>query len=155
MDLYIFCVVLGAAGMATMAFLGFATSHSGARLSHGNAHATPGHEAHGIGGVAHPLAAAAHAPAPPHAPVPPPTHSTQSMNGRQYNVTHYEVAVGHGEMSSSVRVLAHAGWKSHVWSWLSPRVLFNFLVGFGATGLILERLVGPLIALPIAIAGGA
>jgi translation initiation factor IF-1 len=41
-----------------------------------------------------------------------------------------------------------------VWTWLSPRVLFNFLVGFGATGMITERLVGPLLALPIAILGG-
>ena len=50
---------------------------------------------------------------------------------------------------------SHAGdWKSHAWSWLSPRVLFNFLVGFGATGLIVERLVGPVLALPIAVVGG-
>jgi translation initiation factor IF-1 len=33
-------------------------------------------------------------------------------------------------------------------------VLFNVLVGFGATGLIVERLVGPFLALPIALAGG-
>ena len=33
-------------------------------------------------------------------------------------------------------------------------MLFNFLVGFGATGLIMERLVGPVLALPIAVAGG-
>jgi translation initiation factor IF-1 len=33
-------------------------------------------------------------------------------------------------------------------------VLFNVLVGFGATGLIVERLVGPVLALPIALAGG-
>jgi hypothetical protein len=33
-------------------------------------------------------------------------------------------------------------------------VLFNVLVGFGATGLIVERLVGPLLALPIALIGG-
>ncbi|MEA2763314.1 MAG: hypothetical protein QOD47_2598 [Gemmatimonadaceae bacterium] len=45
-------------------------------------------------------------------------------------------------------------WKPNVWSWLSPRVLFNFLVGFGATGLIVERLVGPFLALPIAAVGG-
>jgi hypothetical protein len=32
--------------------------------------------------------------------------------------------------------------------------MFNFLVGFGATGLIVERLVGPVLALPIAIVGG-
>jgi translation initiation factor IF-1 len=32
--------------------------------------------------------------------------------------------------------------------------MFNFLVGFGATGLIVERLVGPFLALPIALVGG-
>jgi hypothetical protein len=32
--------------------------------------------------------------------------------------------------------------------------MFNFLVGFGATGLIVERLVGPVLALPIAVVGG-
>ena len=100
MDLYIFCVVLGGAGMAAMAFLGFTSSHGGGHQTHD----TSGHEMHGI----------AHAP--PHA--------------------------------------HHDGWKSNLWSWLSPRVLFNFLVGFGATGLVVERLVGPVLALPIAIAGG-
>jgi len=49
MDLYIFSVVLGAAGMAAMAFLGFSSSHSGAH--HG--HDTSGHEMHGIGGHGH------------------------------------------------------------------------------------------------------
>jgi hypothetical protein len=110
MDLYIFCVVLGAAGMAAMAFLGFTSSHSTAH--HG--HDTAGHEAHGVAGAAH-----------------------------SHAVSHHLHAHGH-----------HSGWKSHVWSWLSPRVMFNFLVGFGATGLLVERLVGPVVALPIAIVGG-
>jgi hypothetical protein len=121
MDLYIFCVVLGAAGMIAMAFLGFASSHGSAQhggTHHGGAHHghdTAGHEAHGVAG----------------APV---VHS-----------------IGHSH------VHAHgtpSGWKDHLWSWLSPRVMFNFLVGFGATGLLVERLLGPLVALPIAIAGG-
>ena len=106
MDLYIFSVVLGAAGMAAMAFLGFSSSHGGTH--HG--HDTSGHEMHGIGGHSH------------------------------------SVSVAHGIPPVS----GHA----HVWTWLSPRVLFNFLVGFGATGLIVERLVGPVLALPIAAAGG-
>jgi hypothetical protein len=80
MDLYIVSVVLGAAGMAATAFLGFSSGHA----------------------ELHPI----------------------------------------------------SGWRSHLWSWLSPRVLFNFLVGFGATGLIVERLVGPVLALPIAAVGG-
>jgi hypothetical protein len=115
MDLYIFCVVLGAAGMAAMAFLGFASNHAGGHQGHD----TSGHEMHGIGG---------------HSQVTPHTH-----------VASHTHAIPH----------SHAGdWKSNAWSWLSPRVLFNFLVGFGATGLIVEKLVGPVLALPIAFVGG-
>jgi len=116
MDLYIFSVVLGAAGMAAMAFLGFASSHSAGH----QAHDTSGHEMHGIGA--------------PHGHAITPSHDIAHTHAGPH---------------------AHAdGWKSSVWSWLSPRVLFNFLVGFGATGLIVERLVGPVLALPIAIVGG-
>jgi hypothetical protein len=120
MDLYIFCVVLGAAGMAAMAFLGFASSHSAGHHAGGHhGHDTSGHEMHGIGG---------------HSQVTPHTH-----------VASHTHAIPH----------SHAGdWKSNAWSWLSPRVLFNFLVGFGATGLIVEKLVGPVLALPIAFVGG-
>jgi translation initiation factor IF-1 len=32
--------------------------------------------------------------------------------------------------------------------------LFNVLVGFGATGLVAEKLLGPVLALPIALLGG-
>ncbi|MGI8402080.1 MAG: hypothetical protein ACR2NS_10850 [Gemmatimonadaceae bacterium] len=116
MDLYIFCVVLGAAGMAAMAFLGFASSHGDGHHTHD----TSGHEMHGVGG------SHAHSITPHHAPPHTQSHPVEHV-GR-----------------------AH----SHLWSWLSPRVLFNFLVGFGATGLVVERLVGPVIALPIAVLGG-
>jgi hypothetical protein len=109
-DLYIFCVVLGAAGMAAMAFLGFTSSHFA------------GHHAHG----------AAH------------VHDTSHAGGNMHLTAHTH-ALPHAHTSD---------WKSHAWSWLSPRVLFNFLVGFGATGLIVERLVGPVLALPIAVLGG-
>ena len=113
MDLYIFCVVLGAAGMAVMAFLGFTSNHSPGH----HAPDTGGHEMHGIGGHTH-LTAHSHLPA------------------------HTDAAPMHPIARSS-----------HLWSWLSPRVLFNLLVGFGATGLLTERLVGPVLALPIAFAG--
>jgi translation initiation factor IF-1 len=127
MDLYIFCVVLGAAGMAAMAFLGFTSSHGGGHHTHD----TAGHEMHGIGG-SHGHAAASHHVL-PHAP---PSH---------VGAKSHSIAYSHG---------VHHSWTSHVLSWLSPRVLFNFLVGFGATGLVLERLVGPFVALPIAVLGG-
>lgn len=113
MDLYIFSVVLGAAGMAAMAFLGFSSSHGG--VHHGQ-HDTSGHEMHGIGGHSH------------------------------------SVSVAHGVPHASGH--AHSATPVRFWSWLSPRTLFNFLVGFGATGLIVERLVGPVLSLPIAVVGG-
>jgi translation initiation factor IF-1 len=133
MDLYIFCVVLGAAGMAAMAFLGFTSSHSGGH--HG--HDTSGHELHGAGGSHSIGASHAHAIAPAHGTA----HGAHA--GHAHDVAHAHAQHVHSE-----------GWRTHVWSWLSPRVLFNVLVGFGATGLIVERLVGPVLALPIAVAGG-
>jgi hypothetical protein len=132
MDLYIFSVVLGAAGMAAMAFLGFTSSHSAGHQTHD----TSGHEMHGAG---HPTL---------------PTHGIAHGSAHAHEVTHQ---AGHMHLTAHTHAAPHAqasDWKSHLWSWLSPRVLFNFLVGFGATGLIVERLVGPILALPIAIVGG-
>jgi translation initiation factor IF-1 len=127
MDLYIFCVVLGAAGMAAMALLGFTSSHSGGA----HAHDIGGHEFHGVGGHIHtpPTAHGSHAIA-PHGP-----------------------AAAHGHLLLKDHVHTES-WKSTAWSWLSPRVLFNVLVGFGATGLVAEKLIGPVLALPIALVGG-
>ncbi|HET9634835.1 MAG TPA: hypothetical protein VFP26_02810 [Gemmatimonadaceae bacterium] len=123
MDLYIFCVVLGAAGMAAMALLGFTSSHGGG----GHAHDTAGHEFHGVGGH---------------------IHTTPTVHGHSGSSTAtrgHVVAHGHVHTES---------WKSTAWSWISPRVLFNVLVGFGATGLITEKLIGPVLALPVALVGG-
>jgi len=136
MDLYIFCVVLGAAGMAAMAFLGFTSSHSAGHQTHD----TSGHEMHGIGGI--------------HGHQVTPTHGIVHGPAHAHDATH---ADGRMHLTAHTHGVPHAqatGWKSHLWSWLSPRVLFNFLVGFGATGLIVERLVGPVLALPIAVVGG-
>ena len=61
----------------------------------------------------------------------------------------------HGHSVTPSHGVAHGpAHHTDVWSWLSPRVLFNFLVGFGETGLIVEKLVGPVLALPIAFVGG-
>ena len=123
MDLYIFCVVLGAAGMAAMALLGFTSSHGRG----GHAHDTGGHEFHGVGGHIHTA---------------PTIHGHAVSTGATHG---HAVAQGHLHAES---------WKSTAWSWLSPRVLFNVLVGFGATGLITEKLIGPVLALPVALVGG-
>jgi hypothetical protein len=143
MDLYIFCLILGAAGMAAMALLGFASGHGG-----GHGHDTSGHEAHGIG-APHP-----HGITPPHgAVVPAPSHTIEYIGGRPPTVQSMPVAHGHGQMTADLH--GASVWKQYASSWLSPRVWFNFLVGFGATGLVLERLLGPILALPIAVIGGA
>lgn len=128
MDLYIFCVVLGAAGMAAMAFLGFTSSHGGTQ--HGG-HDTSGHEMHGTGA--------------PHA-------ITHSHDGVASHAGHVHSHAGH--LHGHTGHLHADDWKTHAWSWLSPRTLFNVLVGFGATGVIVERLVGPVLALPVAVIGG-
>jgi hypothetical protein len=115
--------------MAAMAFLGFAGSHGGGHQGHD----TSGHEMHGIG------APHVHSIAPSHGhPIGPSAgHSAPPSHG-------HILPAPHGAQA----------WKSHLWSWLSPRVWFNVLVGFGATGLIVERLVGPVLALPVAVLGG-
>ena len=147
MDLYIFCLVLGAAGIAAMAFLGFTSSHSAGH--HG--HDPSGHEIHGTG-ASHSIGPThGHSVAPSHSAGHEPANSIQQIGGKPYHVTHQAVAQGHGTFVDPHG--AHE-WKSNLWSWLSPRVLFNVLVGFGATGLIVERLIGPFLALPVALIGG-
>jgi hypothetical protein len=123
--------------MAAMAFLGFTSSHTAGH--HG--HDTSGHEMHGIGG------AHGHSVAPSHGVAHGGSHHSVGQSGGKAG-GQYPIASGGGELHHV------SGWRSHLWSWLSPRVMFNFLVGFGATGLIVERLVGPFLALPIALVGG-
>jgi hypothetical protein len=139
MDLYIFCVVLGAAGMAAMAFLGFTSSHSGGH--HG--HDTAGHELHGV--------VAPHAVTGAHGHGITPAHGMPHVAGTPHIAGARD---GAAALHTHAPHLQAAGWRSHVWSWLSPRVLFNVLVGFGATGMVVERLVGPFLALPVALIGG-
>ena len=139
MDLYIFCVVLGAAGMAAMAFLGFTSSHSGGH--HG--HDTAGHELHGV--------VAPHAISGAHGHGVTPAHAMPHVTGTPHIAGARD---GAAALHTHAPHLQAAGWRSHVWSWLSPRVLFNVLVGFGATGMVVERLVGPFLALPVALIGG-
>lgn len=135
--------------MTAMAFLGFASSHGGAH--HGGAHHghdTSGHEMHGIGAPhGHSITPAhGHAVGPGHSVA----HGHAVPHGHPGAPAH---TVARGERSFTGLHGVHS-WKSNLWSWLSPRVLFNFLVGFGATGLILERLIGPVLALPVAVLGG-
>ena len=59
--------------------------------------------------------------------------------------------VGHG---GSLAHVTTAGASRFIWSLASPRVLFSFLVGFGAVGLVARPIVGGLLLLALAVAGG-
>jgi hypothetical protein len=50
--------------------------------------------------------------------------------------------------------LPTAGASRFIWSLASPRVLFSFLVGFGAVGLIARPIAGGVLLLALALAGG-
>ena len=133
--------------MAAMAFLGFA-GHSGSQ----GGHDTAGHDVHGIGGASHGHAIdAGHVGHPGHV-----GHADHAGHAHAGAIPHHAAGDSRGLAAHDVH-LPHVhgdGWKSHLWSWLSPRALFNFLVGFGATGMIVERLIGPVLALPVAVIGG-
>ena len=132
MDLYIFCLLLGGAGLLAMAALGaghlggHGSSHAG---HNGGGHGGNGHagDAHGTdgGSLAHPgpLGHAA-----PHAI----SHSARGVRGHT--------------SGSAVR--------SMLLSLMSPRVLFSLLVGFGGIGWLLEGILGGWVLLFIALLGG-
>jgi hypothetical protein len=73
------------------------------------------------------------------------------VGGKPRDVSYFPTAPVHGGL---VDLHGTDWWKYHLLSWFSPRVIFNVLVGFGATGLITERLIGPFLALPVALVGG-
>ena len=63
---------------------------------------------------------------------------------------HPVVTAGHG--APGMRVTGGA--SRFFWAFASPRVLFSFLVGFGAVGLLARPVVGGLLLLALAVAGG-
>ena len=71
------------------------------------------------------------------------THATGHGHGGHGGHSH----AGHGHG-------AHAGASRFIWSLASPRVLFSFLVGFGAVGLIARPIVGGLLLFVLAFVGG-
>lgn len=138
MDLYSFCLVLGAVGLASMAFLGL-----GARSGHGSQSHDPGgghagaHDAgHEFGpGVGHAdggVVAVGH-------------HGGHDAQGAHAQGAHAHHAGGHAHADSLASRVAFA--------LLSPRVVFSLLVGFGATGAIARQALGGPLLFGIAIGG--
>jgi hypothetical protein len=121
---YAFSLALGVTGLVVMALLGF--GHHGDAGGHGHA----GHIGHGDGGHAGDLGHGGHA-----------GHAGHGHPGHHG----HDGGAGHAHEPGGLAKLAGL---------LSPRVLFSFLVGVGATGMLARSfLVEPLVA-AAALAGG-
>lgn len=125
MDPYLFCLILGFAGLALMAFSGLA-AHGGAGHGHG------GHDAGDVQ-IGH-----SHA------------HGAGHAHGHGHHDAHHGHHHGHDGHAHGMKGEV-AGF---LLSFLSPRVLFSILVGLGAAGLLLEGTLGGPALLAAALAGG-
>lgn len=131
---YGFSLALGVVGLVAMAFLGFSHHSGGHAGSHAAGHGHAGHDS-GFGGHGHTgtLGHAGHA----------------GGHGGHDAGAHHGPDAGHGHAG---QVATHG--LARLTSLLSPRVLFSFLVGLGATGLLVKPfLFEPLVA-GAALAGG-
>ena len=121
MDLYTFSLALGGIGLGTMAVAGLGARGADHHGSSGHHHGDAGH-AHGIGHGAHGHGGNAHgAPAGSH---------------------HHDIA--------DIRALHVPGIGHGLSALISPRIIFSFLVGFGAAGVLLRDFIGSGVALIVA-----
>jgi len=74
-------------------------------------------------------------------------HAAHAGHGHHAGVTTHGASGSHAHLPT-------AGASRFIWSLASPRVLFSFLVGFGAVGLIARPIVGGVLLLALALAGG-
>lgn len=144
MDLYIFCLLLGGAGLVAMAALGAGHlgGHSGSGHT-GGAGGTGGHGTggSGLGGTHAGGAHGGHAGATGYA-----GHAGHHL-AHTVNGTRSGGARGRGDSASGT-------FRSTVLSLMSPRALFSVLVGFGGAGWLLHGYVGGALLFLIAVAGG-
>ncbi len=124
MDLYTFSLALGGIGLGTMAVAGLgargADSHGSAGHHHGDGGHGSGHGAHGHGANGH--GAPAH--------------------GANAGSHHHDIA--------DIRALHVSGIGHGLSALISPRIIFSFLVGFGAAGVLLRDFIGRGTALVVA-----
>jgi hypothetical protein len=136
MDLYTFSLALGSAGLGVMGLSGighhFSQGHAGAH------HGAPHH-----GGVLRGHQAGH-------------THAGHTQAGHAHGAGHalahtgaHQAAGHHGQAPAPGAPLARA-----LWAVVSPRVVFSFLVGFGATGFLLRGALSGLLLVAVAGAGG-
>ncbi|HEX6040558.1 hypothetical protein [Longimicrobium sp.] len=151
MDPYLFCLILGFAGLAIMAASGLA-SHGGDHGGHGHSKEVGGHGTKELGGHGHGVKELGHG------------HG-HDVHGHGHDAGHGHLKdADHGHVKAiGAKDLAHHD-ASHdglgddiseyLFSLLSPRVFFSILVGAGAAGLLLEPVLGGLLLMGVAAVAG-
>jgi hypothetical protein len=160
MDPYLFCLILGFAGLVVMAASGLA-SHGGDHGGHAHSKEVGGHHGHGVKEIGH-------------------GHVKDIGHGHVKDVGHGHVKdVGHGHVKDvghgHAKELAHHAkdvgdlqdgsadgdadgfgdsLSDYLLSLLSPRVFFSILVGVGAAGLLLDPVIGGVLLLLVALLAG-
>ena len=124
MDIYMLGLGIGSVGLGAMALSG--VSHHAGTHAPGGGHGSHLHVGHGHG------AHAGHG-----------QHAGAALHGH-----------GHHGGDAAHALVASEGASRFIWSLASPRVLFSFLVGFGAVGLIARPIVGGLLLFALAFIGG-
>lgn len=163
MDAYLFCLILGFAGLVVMAASGLA-SHGGDHGGHAHAKEVGGHHGHGVkeigghhgvkdvghhGGHGHD-AGHAHVKDVGHG------HVKDVAHGHAKELAHHAKDVGHLQDGSADADVDGVGDQlgDYLFSLLSPRVFFSILVGAGAAGLLLEPLIGGVLLALVAVVAG-
>jgi hypothetical protein len=155
MDPFLFCLILGFAGLSIMAFSGLASHGHDAHGGHGHAKELGGHHGHGtkeIGG-----------------------HHGHDAGGHHGGHDAHDAAGHHGhdagahakEIAHNAKDVAHLqdapGGETdgfgddvgdYLLSLLSPRVAFSILTGVGAAGLLLDPVLGGVLLLLVALIAG-
>lgn len=168
MDLYIFSLFLGFIGLVVMTLSGLGSHNSGGHGHGGDTHGFEMHGGHAHGGHAHgghlhaghthvgdthgAIAHGGH------------THGGHGHNGNGHGTTQGHTAQGHnththehGE-SRGNQPLSSAPTGStlitSLMAWLSPRVLFSVILGFGATGTLIHKFTQEPLTMGLAFCGG-
>lgn len=162
MDPYLFCLILGFAGLVVMAASGLA-SHGGDHGGHGHAKEVGGHGHgvkeigghHGVKDIGH---HGGHGHDAGHVHVKDIGHAHVKDVGHAHakDLAHHAKDVAHLQDGPADADADGLGDKlgDYLFSLLSPRVFFSILVGVGAAGLLLDPLVGGLLLLFVALAAG-
>lgn len=139
MDPYLFCLILGFAGLAIMAASGLA-SHGGDHGGHAHSKDLGGHGAKEIGGHAHGGKELGHA----HVKDVGHVH-VKDVGSRE--LAHHDGSHDHGDGAGH-------DLGAYLLSLLSPRVFFSILVGMGAAGLLLDPFLGGVLLMVAAVVAG-